>query len=166
MRRPRYSWLILTILTFLILQVSILPLIELRGIRPDLLLIAIVFFSLQLGPTHGLGLGIVTGFLKDCLGNGIFGGYAFCFGLLGLIVGYNGKVLYRESPYTQVVVTFLTSCLAFFLYHSLAKLYQAMPPMKDSLRWVILPASMYTAVVSLPVFFLLQRIFKGKPSSR
>lgn len=160
MRRPRYPWLILTILGFIILQVSILPLVEIRGIRPDLLLIAVVFFSLQLGPTHGLVLGIIAGFLKDCLGNGLFGGYAFCFALLGLIVGYNGKVLYRESPYTQVVVTFLASCLAFFLYYLLVRLYRAMPPMTDSFRWVILPASLYTAVISLPAFFLLQRIFK------
>lgn len=159
MRRPGYSWLILTILSFLILQVSILPLVEVRGIRPDLLLIAIVFFSLRLGPTRGLVLGLITGFLKDCLGNGLFGGYAFCFALLGLIVGYNGKVLYRESPYTQVVVTFLASCLAYFLYYLLVKLYQAMPPMTDSFRWVILPASIYTAVVCLPVFFLLQKIW-------
>lgn len=159
MRRPRYSILILTVLLLLTLQVTILPLIKVHRVRPDLLLIATCFAGLRWGPWFGLGVGIFSGLLKDCFSQGLMGGYGFCFGLLGLVVGCLAKPLYRENPFTQVALTFSVSILSFFLYYFLAKLYQAMPPITTSFRYVILPASIYTAVFALPLFYILLKIF-------
>ena len=166
MHRPRYSILILTILALLTLQVTILPLIKVQRVRPDLLLIAVCFAGLQWGPWFGLGVGVSCGLLKDCFSQGLMGGYGFCFGLLGLIVGCLGKQLYRERPLTQAALTFLVSMLSFFLYYFLAKLHRAMPPIASSFRYVILPASVYTAVFALPLFYILLKIFGGTTPRR
>lgn len=160
MRRPNYSILILTILTLLVLQVTFLPLIEVHGVKPDLILIATVFFSLQLGPWFGLWIGLASGLLKDLFSQGLVGGFAFSLGAVGLIVGYHGKLLYKESPFVQGVVTFLASALVNFCYYGLVNLYLTMPPLMASFRYIILPASIYTAIFALPVFFLLQKVFR------
>jgi len=166
MHRPRYSILILTILALLTLQVTVLPLIKVQRVRPDLLLIAVCFAGLQWGPWFGLGVGVSCGLLKDCFSQGLMGGYGFCFGLLGLVVGHLGRPLYKESPFTHVTLTFSISMLSFFLYYFLAKLYQVMPPITTSFRYVILPASVYTAVFALPLFYILLKIFGGTTPRR
>lgn len=159
MHRPRYSILILTILALLTLQVTVLPLIKIQRVKPDLLLITVCLAGLQWGPWFGLGVGIFCGLLKDCFSQGLMGGYGFCFGLFGLLVGYFGKPLYRESPFTQLALTFVVTMSSFFLYYFLAKLYRAMPPITASFRYMILPASIYTAVFALPLFYILLKIF-------
>ncbi len=159
MHRPRYSLLILTILVLLTLQVTILPLIEIHKVRPDLLLIAVCFVGFQWGLWLGLGVGLFAGLLKDCFSQGLLGGYAFCFGLLGLVCGCLERPLYRERHFTQVVITLLASVSSFFLYYCLVKLYRAMPPIAASFRYVILPASVYTAIFALPLFYILPKIF-------
>jgi rod shape-determining protein MreD len=116
--------------------------VSIFGIKPDLLLIFIVFFGLFLGWETGLESGIIAGFLKDIFTFYNFGVNAFIFGLMGFLAGILNTKFFKESKTTQI---FLVLFFAVFSKFFLAGWHEC-------LLTYILPAGIYTALVSIPIF--------------
>ena len=65
------------IIGMLIVQLTLVPFIAIYGIAPDLLLIVVVWRSLQADKVHGVTVGFLSGFLQDLTGSGVVGVFAF-----------------------------------------------------------------------------------------
>jgi len=149
---------VLVIFVFLILQVVISEKIALGGIKPDFFLILLVFFALRKDLKFALVLGFILGLLRDIFSGGILGISAFGFGLCGLIIGKYARFVYKEGIFSQLIIVFCSGIFVALAYY-LVSLFTALPVSKDLFKVIILPASVYTAVIALPVFWLLRRLF-------
>ncbi|MFN3822168.1 MAG: rod shape-determining protein MreD [bacterium] len=72
---------------FLVLQVSLVPVISLYGLRPDFLLIFVMIIALQFGRFSGLGAGFVTGLVEDAISMKPIGLTALIKGNIGFLLG-------------------------------------------------------------------------------
>ncbi len=142
-----------------VLQLSIIPFISIGAVVPNILIILLVYFTLQYGQIYGTILGAVLGILFDLVTGGFLGSTMFSFTISGFIAGYFYNENKREfyiSTYFFLVIVFISattnSLLQLLLNTSEIKLAVASLILEQS----ILPA-IYTAIFGLPVLFYNQR---------
>lgn len=92
----RFLTLLIGIL-FIILQSTLVNLIAIQSIKPNLVVIFLVGRSLMEGPTAGVLWGFGLGFLLDALSGGVMGMASLSYSVTGFICGYMGfgKVITR-----------------------------------------------------------------------
>jgi len=102
-----------------LLQVTFLPVLEVRGVHPDLLLLVAVYVvvrePLRKGwIAHAFWLGWVAGLMEDVYSAGShlpLGSTALVFGLMAVVMARLGAELYFDSAISQVLVVG-PACLA------------------------------------------------------
>ena len=136
------------ILVAAVLQASILAGLN---IKPDLLLILLVFFAIYSSTTEAIITSFVIGFVADIIGCAM-GPCTISFGLFGTLLAYlHRAVAIRKMPY-QFVAVFITSLLAGTLAHLLTFLKGSV--VADSGGGAVLFwTSLYSAAVG-PFLFL------------
>ncbi|MFH0732746.1 MAG: rod shape-determining protein MreD [Candidatus Omnitrophota bacterium] len=150
-----------TIFLFGIMQSAALDYLSLLGARPDLLVLAVIFFSLYCEQPHGLKAALLAGVFRDITSNAVFGSYTFGFCLCALFLGRYGSNFYKQRITTQIT---LCACLYFAMSFIILFINSAL--MKNAeiqftvYFWIITRAAIYTACVSPLVFFVLAKIFR------
>jgi rod shape-determining protein MreD len=154
---------ILIILTLGILQSTTLDYVKISRVKPDILLISVIFFSLCWGPNFGLIIGFISGLLEDVLSASFIGINILSFGLCGLIIGAGGNKIYKDSLLLQSLVSFIAALsISLFSFCLFSLISGGVHPFVESFKHTIFPASLYTAAVSPAIFFVLSKVF-GKP---
>ncbi len=82
---------LLTGLLFILLQITLLNIVTIQGIKPDLIVLFIVGRALAAGPTAGVIWGFCLGFLLDTISGGPTGLGALAYSLSGFISGQIGS---------------------------------------------------------------------------
>jgi len=136
------------VLVAAILQASILAGLN---VKPDLLLVLLVFFAIYCRTTEAIITSFVIGFVADISGSAM-GPYTVSFGLFGTLLAYlHRAVAIRKMPYQSAAI-FITSLLAGTLAHFLTFLKGA--AVADSTGGAVLFwTSLYSAIVG-PFLFL------------
>lgn len=110
-----------TAVCFLILQTSIFPLFSISGVRPDLLLLATVGYSLVAGRKRGLLFGFFLGLLQDVLSGGLFGINGFIKGFVGYVTGVLRQQIADRTLFFPALAIILGSLLNGALYFLIAR---------------------------------------------
>jgi rod shape-determining protein MreD len=135
------------ILVATLLQASLLAYLD---IKPDLLLILLVFFAISCGSSEAIISSFVVGFAADIVAPAM-GPRIISFGLVGTALVYLNRVIaIKKMPY-QAVVIFITGFLVGILAHLLG-LLRGEPAAKD-LYSILFGTSLYSALVG-PFLFL------------
>jgi len=149
MRWFRFAVLVLFVT---VLQTSLADIITITkaSIKPDLLLILLVFFATYCRGTEAIITSFVIGFAADIVGSAM-GPQTLSFGIFGtLLADLNRVIAIKRMPYQSVVVFitgFLTAALAYFL--TFLKAETAVSNAYAKLFWTPL----YSAVIG-PFLFL------------
>jgi rod shape-determining protein MreD len=159
----RYSLYAVLICAFLI-QILFLDHVKIAFVKPDLMVILVVFFAIFFGPAAGVEAGFLCGLFKDIYSLDIFGANVLMLSLTGLTVGILSPKLFRESKLTQALLVFISSLLYmivhFFVSSFILKItYVTLP---EYLYGLILPSSLYTAILSLLIFPILVNKYRLK----
>jgi len=162
----RYSFYIVLIAAFLI-QLLLLDRIKIAGAKPDLLVLLVVFFAIFFGSGAGIEAGFIAGLLKDLYSLDIFGMNIILLSLTGLIAGMLSPKLFRESKLTQFLLVFVSSVLYMIIHYFASSLilkitYVTLP---EYLYGLILPSSLYTALLSLFLFPVLIKRYHLKDNA-
>lgn len=150
----------------LILDLTLLDHIKIFGVKPDLVLISVVFFGLFLGRRMGIETGFVAGFLKDIFALDYFGINAFVIALTGLIAGILGAKFSRESRRTQVLLVIFLTAFSMTIHFILASIFSKGLNFGFGgyLIGSIIPSSLYNAILSIPIFFKFMGIYNIRGS--
>ena len=149
------------LITLLLVHVTVLNYISVFGFKPDLILIAVVFLALFFGSKTGLEAGIAAGIGKDILALDYMGMNALVLGLTGLAIGATHAKFFKESRLTRVIVVFFFSAFSMSIH---LFLYDVISP-SQNIRFIdyatspLLPVSLYSAVIAIPVFSILEGVF-------
>jgi rod shape-determining protein MreD len=147
-----------------IMHLTVLNGIKIFAARPDLILIGVVFFGLFIGPSAGLEAGAFAGFMCDIFALDFFGINAIVYALAGLTAGLLSAKVFKESKRTEFAIviffTVFSMSLHFILEHFMSRSLEF--SFFEYIYTSVLPASIYTGVLSIPIFFKLIDIYDLK----
>lgn len=101
------------------------------SLRPDLVLLMVVTYSVVRGAEEGTLAGILGGLMVDTLSAVPFGAATFAMGMLGLATGLGEDNVYRANVIIPLVAVFLAT----ILYHSFLML--ALQAAGWRVEWVV-----------------------------
>ena len=147
--------IILILSIFTIIEVEILDYLRIFGVKPDLLLITVLFFALYRRAKWAGFTGILAGLLRDVFTVNPFGISILYFGFLGKIGSFLGRYIFYKRRYLiQMSVTFLSM----LIYSFICGFFQAGVRNDRSFRLILISSSLYTTLVSPGIFWLSGRI--------
>jgi rod shape-determining protein MreD len=121
------------------------------NIKPDLLLILLVFFAIYCNTSRAIITSFTIGFAADIIGSAM-GPQIISFGLFGMALAYLRRVIViRKMPY-QALAIFITALLAGLLAHFLSFLKDepVAPNIYAVLFWTSLCSSLVGPFLFLP----------------
>ena len=120
------------------------------NIKPDLLLILLVFFAIYCNTTEAIITSFAIGFAADIIGSSM-GPQMLSFGLFGIALAYLHRVVaIRKMPY-QALAILITGFLTGTLAHLLVLLIKR-DPLPENVFIAILLTSLYSGIVG-PLLF-------------
>ena len=135
-----------------VLQAGLIDIIAITtvNIKPDLLLILLVFFAIYYSTSEAIIISFVVGFAADIISS-TMGPQTISFGLFGTALAYLHRVItIRKIPY-QLLAIFITSLLTGILTIFLTSIKgQLVIP---NIYTVLLGSSLYSSLVG-PLLFL------------
>ena len=141
-----------------ILQSTVLQYIEIWHVKPNLIIMMVIYFALLRGSIEGGVGGFIGGMLMDIFGGKIFGVYALIAMYTGIGAGYFNKRFFKENYFVliffMVVFTFVHELLLYFIYYFL----WGQTHIVFAIRNIILPVSIYNGLLALPVFGIIFKV--------
>lgn len=149
----RRSILSVVVLAALVLQAAVLGKIEILGVRPDAVMIIVVYMSLAYGAVVGAILGFGIGLAEFAIMATGVASLPLAGTVVGFLVGRYGTKIMYESYLVQLLILF-----AAVVIFDVINLVWLAP---DQLAWNLarwsLPAAAYTAIVGVALVVLLER---------
>jgi len=139
----------------LLIQITIIPLISVEGIVPDLLLITLVYFTVAFGQLAGTLYGALFGIVFDLITGSLLGSTMLSYTVAAFVAGYFSSGGSREKYLNTIsfsMVVFLCAVIESFIYSFFSILDFNTNIVKLFFDNALLPA-VYTGLVSIIVLF-------------
>ncbi|MBI4561919.1 MAG: rod shape-determining protein MreD [Candidatus Rokubacteria bacterium] len=124
-------------------QTTVVPVLRIGSVTPDLPLVLTVLLGLRKGPELGCLSGFVAGLLQDVTGGGFVGAQALTKALVGFSVGLLGGRLRVSNPLVQVPGLVLLTLAEGIARYGLLQLFHFPASFSDLMLHVILPQALY-----------------------
>jgi len=148
----------LLILINYILQTSVWSQMAVLGVTPDTALIFIVGYGILRGDVEGAIFGFFAGLLQDIFSGGPLGMFA----LMGFIVGYiSGKPFrdfFKDNYLLPFFIVFFAVIAQQFVIYVASYLFLGYTSLPHFALTIILPKTIYTVILSIPLYSLLHFI--------
>ena len=144
----------------LLVQTSWTHAIAIAGIRPDVVLIIIVYIGIRSGHLEATIFGFVSGFFLDVYNPEFMGVNAFSNSVVGFAVGYSRVGIVAEDFRVQALVLLIASLTHDVLYFALSSVSSPLKVATEILRYGI-GTAVYTMLIGLLSVFLVSLRFRG-----
>ncbi len=149
------------VLGAMILQTTIVPMIGVLGVRPDLVILALFFLSVRFGMLTGIWAGFAIGLMQDVYAPSQMLGQA---SLAGTIIGgffgfFNDRTMRIDAPMKALII--LSGILAHdIIFHGvqLMRLGQNLSSLPITLITRSLPSAIYSVALSAAIYFYVNAI--------
>jgi rod shape-determining protein MreD len=139
----------------LLLQTTVVNLISINYIVPDLILILLVFYTIKNNQIYGMFLGFIFGFLFDIITGSLVGSSVISKTISGFTAGYfsneNKRELYLNS-YAFPLIVLLCGVIDSFVYSFFSSSNLDSNFMLHMLQQGIFPG-VYTSAISIIILF-------------
>ncbi len=155
----RATLILLTFIISLILQTTILPLLKIEGVMPDLILVLVVFTALFSSAFTGGAVGFTAGLLQDLLIGRYVGLCAYSGLLVGWLVGELESRFYKENPLVPVILVLMATLVSELVYYLGRGLCGSFPFSFSYAGRNMLLEAVYNMVLSVILYKPLLRLF-------
>ncbi|MCS7219942.1 MAG: rod shape-determining protein MreD [Anaerolineae bacterium] len=135
-----------------LLQSVLLPLIAILGVQPDLILLAVMSWTLLRGLVEGLVWAFIGGLWLDLLSGGPFGLSSLVLVLVVFLISLLEANLFREHIILVMVIAIGAGLLHGALYLLLLRLGGHPAATLAALWRIVIPAAIYTSLLTPIVF--------------
>jgi len=138
-----------------VVQTSLLPLIEIASIRPNLILIITASFGFMRGPKEGMFVGLFAGLMMDTLFGTVLGFYGLIYLVFGFLNGLFQQIYLDEDiklPILLISATSFVYGLCIYLFHFVLRGEFAF---FIYLNQIILPELIYTIAATIGLYPLV-----------
>lgn len=134
--------------------------IQIAGKKPDLVFILVVYIGYSFGSFNGQVVGFITGLFHDSISRSPLGLLTLPKVVLGFVVGMFGRSVIKNNVLTIMLLLFVASLLKGILTLFLCYIFHQ--AMLSSVIQVIIPEALYNGIISPPLFFLFDRIYRSE----
>jgi rod shape-determining protein MreD len=159
MMRKNLIWAILIIATALI-QTTWLEKeqIKVLGVSPNLVLLLVIYFAVMEGEERAMFTGVLGGLFQDVGSGSVIGHHILCYVVVGFVTGRIAVRLITQHPAVKVGLVVMAGVLNGLLF-VMIQAVQRIPGVISTAKSVV-PATLYTALLTPIVFFLMDRLFQ------
>jgi rod shape-determining protein MreD len=149
------------IVVALLIQLTLINSITILGLKPDLLMIVVVVFSLMKGEKEGTISGFASGLLQDIFSIGLLGINALVKTVIGFTCGLlKEKIFHEHILFLIPVITFIASLIQSILIFLLLRAFGIEYSLAWSLKQVALPEALYSSLLSPFVFLAINKLLQ------
>ena len=148
----------IVILVNFVLQTSILPHVAIFGATPDTALIFIVSYGVLRGDVEGAIFGFSAGMLQDIFSGGPIGMFALFGMLIGYVSGKPFRDFFKDNYFLPFFIVLAAILFQQFMIYISSFLFLGHLNLALYARTIILPATIYTVSLSIPLYSLLHFI--------
>jgi rod shape-determining protein MreD len=149
------------IVVALLIQLTLINSISIMGLKPDLMMVVVVVFSLLKGEKEGTISGFVSGLLQDIFSTGLLGINALVKTVIGFTCGIlKEKIFYEHILFLIPVITFIASFMQSILIFLLLRAFGIEYNLAWSLKQVALPEALYSSLLSPFIFLAINKLFQ------
>lgn len=150
--------LFFTIFVSFLLQCTVLPVISIGSITPNLILILCISMGLMRGRKSGMWIGFFCGLLVDMFYGSVFGFYALIYMYIGFLSGYAHRICYDDDIKVPVLLAGIGDLLYGLAVYALQFLLRGRLGLMSYLFRIILPEAFYTVILTLLVYRVFYKI--------
>lgn len=143
-----------------LIQSSVGPFLSIGGVHPDLVLVAVIGWTLLRGPKEGLLWAIIGGLSLDLLSSGPFGVTTVALAVTGLLAGLAYGRTFGGYLIIPVAVTFPLSLAYYLIYVTLLSLLEQSDAWLPALATAMAPASLLNMAAMIFLFPLLRLLHR------
>ncbi|MGQ9630135.1 MAG: rod shape-determining protein MreD [bacterium] len=143
-----------------LLQTTVLNLIQIPlwgGIKPDLMLIIVVYFALSGGRIEGAFIGFASGLMKDVFSQGVVGVNALCLSIIGYSLGLVDGRIYKRNSIDQGFFVIASTVAYAILFFGVLRILGQRYALVENMKKVAVLAC-YNLIFGLPLFKLMDRL--------
>ncbi|MCL1843748.1 MAG: rod shape-determining protein MreD [Defluviitaleaceae bacterium] len=152
--------LFILILVNFTLQSVLFPNFAIMGVTPDTALILIICYAILRGEIEGAIFGFVAGLVQDILFGPVIGVFALLGFLTGYICGKPFRDYFKNNYFLPFVVVVVVGLIYQFVLYVGTVLFFGRLDIWLYMRTIIIPKTIYTASLSIPLYSLLHFINK------
>jgi rod shape-determining protein MreD len=148
------------IVTALLIQLTLINSITILGLKPDLIMVVVVVFSLLKGAKEGTVSGFASGLLQDIFSAGLLGINALAKTVIGFFCGIiKEKIFHEHILFIIPVITFIASFMQSIIMLLLLRAFGTEYNLAWSLKQVALPEALYSSLLSPFIFLAINKLF-------
>jgi len=149
------------IVVALLIQLTLINSITILGLKPDLIMIVVVVFSLLKGGKEGTISGFASGLLQDIFSTGLLGINALAKTVIGFTCGiFKEKIFYEHILFLIPVITFVASFMQSILMFLLLRSFGIEYGLAWSKKQIALPKALYSSLQSPFIFLAINKLFQ------
>ncbi len=134
----------------ILLQTTLIPLLSIQDIYPDLLLIGVVITGIRHGATPAILAGCVVGFVQDAAVTQLYGLSSLAKSVAGFVAGYFSREKLKYNFQVTLAVVAATALTNTVLYQSIYYFSSNINIGWIVLRYII-PHFIYTVIIGMMV---------------
>jgi rod shape-determining protein MreD len=138
-----------------LVQVSLMPSMQVAGVWPDLALVIVVAWTLLRGARSGIIWALVAGAWLDLTSGGPFGMYTLGLIAATLVAGLGGRTVFRSHVLLALAMVAAATVVQNMIQYLLIWLTGAHVPFADALLRLTVPEVAYNMIVMLLVYPVL-----------
>ena len=149
----KYFIPILVFIPVVLIQLTIIPFISIQEVVPDLLLIAVIYFSIAYGQIFGTVTGASYGLLYDMISGHLLGSTMLAKTVAGFFAGYFSGETKREKylyTYSFTIVIFVSALIDSVIFSFFSVIDFNTNFLQALFNYALMP-SIYTSIVSILV---------------
>ena len=149
------------IVVALLIQLTLINSITILGLKPDLIMVVVVVFSLLKGEKEGTISGFASGLLQDIFSTGLLGINALAKTVVGFFCGIvKEKIFHEHILFIIPVITFIASFMQSIIIFLLLRAFGIEYNLAWSLKQVALPEALYSSLLSPFIFLAINKLFQ------
>ena len=147
----KITMLILILIGYLI-ESTMLRILPIGGVAPNLLIILTSCFGFMRGKNDGMFIGFISGLVIDILFGSVIGFYALIYMVIGYLNGFFASIFYPEDIKLPMVLITSSELIYCFLVYVFRFLVQGKLNFGYYFLHVILPEIVYTVFVTIIIY--------------
>ncbi len=141
----------------LLFQATLINSISIARVKPEVILLLVVFFALYNGSRAGMFCGMILGLCLDVLSGGIVGINSLILGCAGFFCGLLKERVYTAHLLTRMLIPMITCIFSLVFYYIIAGYFYRLPLLTDNFG-IVLGTIVYTTVFNMFFSSFLERL--------
>ena len=143
------------------IESTIFPYIAVWGIKPNLAIVMVISIAMLKGSTAGALSGFFIGMIRDVFFGKFLGLHALLSMYMGFAAGHVNTRLVKENFLVLVFLSFFATTVYESTYYFLYSISRYQPDIVYFLKRIILPESIYNAVIAVFVYLIFHKLEMG-----